>query len=138
MLLLASSFMTIYSRSMFEGSFAEQFPVRNKKKSKRGDPNISNDSLVHALRRDQNVMIGATEAKEMDSILQRTSSFLKSTYMRSLCSVCLCKCYIKRKDRQFTVRKRSIEMYSKACDIRSIISVTLNQRILLGALLTKE
>ena len=32
--LLTSSFMVVYSRSMFEGSFSEQFPVRRKSRKK--------------------------------------------------------------------------------------------------------
>ena len=56
--LLTSFFMTIYSSTMFEGSFAEQFPVR-RKTSKHDSSNSDINFLSESLKRNQNVMVSA-------------------------------------------------------------------------------
>ena len=54
--LVASSFMAFYSKSMFKGSFSEQFPVRYNA-NKRGKKNKVPDSVYSRLERGQNERI---------------------------------------------------------------------------------
>ena len=135
--LLTSSFMVVYSRSMFEGNFSEQFPVR--RKSKKKAEQAQNRQLYDQLSKGQEYQLSAGDTKLLAQIAQRTSLFIKSSYLKSLCSPCLsCRCFRSRKDRQLHTMNQALEQYASACDIRSLINVMLNQSILLEALLTKE
>ena len=51
---------------MFEGSFAEQFPVRTKK-LKQNERNL-NDKIANALRRDQDIVLKASEMNQLKSL----------------------------------------------------------------------
>ena len=53
-------------------------------------------------------------------------------------SLCPCKKFYKRKDHQLYMQKATQKKYSEACDIVNLINITLNLRILLNALFTKQ
>lgn len=139
-MMLASSFMAIYSKSMFEGAFAEKFPVRRSRPKSKPSPSINNlrsQQLYHDLSLDQDVSVSASDVRRISMALKGTLSTFKSSYLKQLFSPCLCKFLTARRDRHIAVKRQAMEHYSAACDIRSLINVKLNQSILLDSLLTK-